>query len=113
MAPELLDIHVRLLRKLRKVVHVSKWERALTKFCYSYNFSDAYEIERFGYKKASLAVKLRILKVSILLYVNLYIYLNIVLVVFARNAIRFEHKIQSNNKRDACVCSAVRTSWPR
>lgn len=61
--PELAELHMKLLRKLRKTVHATKWEKALIKFCYmSTTFHDAWEIERFGYKKASLAVKLRVLK---------------------------------------------------
>uniref|UniRef100_A0A336L1J9 CSON014502 protein n=1 Tax=Culicoides sonorensis TaxID=179676 RepID=A0A336L1J9_CULSO len=61
--PDLAELHMKLLRKLRKTVHASKWEKALIKFCYmSTSMQDAWEIERFGYKKASLAVKLRVLK---------------------------------------------------
>lgn len=61
--PDLAELHMKLLRKLRKTVHATKWEKALIKFCYmSTTMQDAWEIERFGYKKASLAVKLRVLK---------------------------------------------------
>lgn len=63
VAEDLKNLIIKLLRKNRKTVHLDKWEHALSKFCYGYSAQDAWEIERFGYKKASLTVKLRVLKV--------------------------------------------------
>lgn len=61
---ELRLFYVKLLRKVRKSVQPDKLDSALAKFCYTYSAHDAWEIERFGYKQAGLAVKLRILKVN-------------------------------------------------
>ncbi|XP_046673093.1 remodeling and spacing factor 1-like isoform X2 [Homalodisca vitripennis] len=60
---ELVELHVKLLRKIRKSVSAEKWEKALVKFCHSYYCSeDGWELERCGYKKCKVPIKLRILK---------------------------------------------------
>lgn len=64
VAVPLKDLHIKLMRKNRKTVHEKSWESALSKFCFSYSAQDAWEIERFGYKNASLKVKLKVLKVG-------------------------------------------------
>lgn len=61
----LVDLHVKLLRKARKSVSGERWEKALIKFCHTYSKADGWELERFGYKKSHISVKLRLLKVSL------------------------------------------------
>ncbi|XP_060803635.1 remodeling and spacing factor 1 [Amyelois transitella] len=59
----LKEIHVRLLRRALKSVQSNKWERSLIKFCHQHgHHQEAWEMERFSYKKASAQVKLKVLK---------------------------------------------------
>jgi remodeling and spacing factor 1 len=63
VTPDLQDLHVKLLRKLKRSVNPDKWERAIVKFCFSYGGTDdAFEVERYGYLHSSFGVKLRIVK---------------------------------------------------
>jgi remodeling and spacing factor 1 len=63
VTPELQDIHVKLLRKLKRSVNPEKWEKAIVKFCYFYGGTDdAFEVERYGYLHSSHGAKLRIIK---------------------------------------------------
>lgn len=61
---ELKLFFVKLLRKTKKSVQPDKLDSALAKFCYTYSIHDAWEVERFGYNRSSLDVKLRIIKVA-------------------------------------------------
>ncbi|CAH0750044.1 unnamed protein product [Diatraea saccharalis] len=59
----LKELHLRLLRRALKSVQSNRWERCLIKFCHQQgNHQEAWEIERFSYKKASTQVKLKVLK---------------------------------------------------
>ncbi|XP_054265794.1 remodeling and spacing factor 1-like isoform X1 [Macrosteles quadrilineatus] len=61
--PELIDLHVKLLRKIRRSVATEKWEKALIKFCHSYLCNEeGWELERCGYKKCKVSIRLKILK---------------------------------------------------
>ncbi|KAI9554559.1 hypothetical protein GHT06_019832 [Daphnia sinensis] len=58
----LIELHVKLMRKLKKSVSFDRWEKAAAKYAHSYSDQDGWAIERFGYKKLNLDVKLRLLK---------------------------------------------------
>jgi remodeling and spacing factor 1 len=60
--PALAQIHILLLRRVYKSINAEKWEKHLCKFGHSYDSQDAWEIERFGYKKAKIQTKLRLLR---------------------------------------------------
>ena len=66
VAYTLIELHVKLLRKLKKTVSFAKWEKAAAKFAYTYSEEDGWEIEESGYKNISLDTKLRLLKVNLL-----------------------------------------------
>ncbi|KAG7164131.1 Remodeling and spacing factor 1-like, partial [Homarus americanus] len=51
-----------LLRRINKSVKLDRWERGLQRFAHSYSHQDGWELERFGFKKAKLEVKIRVLK---------------------------------------------------
>lgn len=64
----MIELHVKLMRKLKKSVSFDRWEKAAAKYAHSYSDQDGWEIERFGYKKINLGVKLRLLKVNLLYF---------------------------------------------
>lgn len=64
VAYSLIELHVKLLRKLKKTVSFAKWEKAVAKFANTYSDQDGWDIEESGYKSISLDAKLRLLKVS-------------------------------------------------
>ncbi|XP_075974178.1 uncharacterized protein LOC142975301 isoform X2 [Anticarsia gemmatalis] len=59
----LKELHLRLLRRAQKSVPSNRWERCMIKFCHQQgHHQEAWEIERFSYKKASTQIKLKVLK---------------------------------------------------
>ncbi|CAH1176306.1 unnamed protein product [Phaedon cochleariae] len=58
----LLNLILKLLKKVKKSVKNEKWEKHLIDVCHMFSTKDAWEIERFGFKKAKLSSKIRALK---------------------------------------------------
>merc|ERR1711936_1241991 len=58
---DLITFMVRLLRKMKKSVSMEKWEKALVKFAFTCSSEDGWELDRFGFKRAKLALKIRML----------------------------------------------------
>ncbi|XP_045896392.1 remodeling and spacing factor 1 isoform X2 [Micropterus dolomieu] len=58
----LVDLHVKLLRKIGKSVSADRWEKYLVKVCQEFNTTWAWELEQKGYKEMSAECKTGILK---------------------------------------------------
>lgn len=58
----LVELHVKLLRKLGKSVTSDRWEKYLVKVCQEFNSTWAWELERKGYPETSVECKADILK---------------------------------------------------
>ncbi|XP_077422393.1 remodeling and spacing factor 1 isoform X2 [Vanacampus margaritifer] len=58
----LIELHVKLLRKLGKTVTTERWEKYLAKSCQELNSAWAWELEQNGYQDMSMECKSSILK---------------------------------------------------
>ncbi|TNM85257.1 hypothetical protein fugu_009435 [Takifugu bimaculatus] len=58
----LVDLHVKLLRKIGKSVSADRWEKYLVKVCQEFNTTWAWELEQKGYKEMQTECKAAILK---------------------------------------------------
>ncbi|XP_019385979.1 PREDICTED: remodeling and spacing factor 1 [Crocodylus porosus] len=59
---ELVDLHLKLMRKIGKSVTADRWEKYLIKICQEFNSTWAWEMEKKGYLEMSVECKLGILK---------------------------------------------------
>ncbi|KAM9455964.1 remodeling and spacing factor 1 [Clarias gariepinus] len=58
----LVDLHVKLLRKIGKSVSADRWEKYLVKVCQEFNTTWAWELEKKGYREMTVECKTGILK---------------------------------------------------
>ncbi|XP_028321677.1 remodeling and spacing factor 1 [Gouania willdenowi] len=58
----LVDLHVKLLRKIGKSVTAERWEKYLVKTCQELNTTWAWELEQKGYREMTMECKTGILK---------------------------------------------------
>ncbi|XP_062409093.1 remodeling and spacing factor 1 [Sardina pilchardus] len=58
----LVELHVKLLRKIGKSVSPDRWEKFLVKVCQEFNCTWAWELERKGYSEMTVESKTGILK---------------------------------------------------
>uniref|UniRef100_A0A673K6S4 Remodeling and spacing factor 1-like n=1 Tax=Sinocyclocheilus rhinocerous TaxID=307959 RepID=A0A673K6S4_9TELE len=58
----LVDLHVKLLRKIGKSVSADRWEKNLIKICQEFNTTWAWELEKKGYQEMTVECKTGILK---------------------------------------------------
>jgi len=59
---ELIELHIKLLRKRRKYINREKWEKSLVKFAAEYDAVHSWELERFGYQYVRTSIRLELLK---------------------------------------------------
>ncbi|XP_030055943.1 remodeling and spacing factor 1 [Microcaecilia unicolor] len=59
---QLVELHLKLMRKIGKSVTVDRWEKYLIKICQDYNSTWAWEMEKKGYQEMTVECKLGILK---------------------------------------------------
>ncbi|XP_073671892.1 remodeling and spacing factor 1 isoform X3 [Paramisgurnus dabryanus] len=60
--PPLIELHVKLLRKIGKSVTPDRWEKYLMKVCQEFNSTWAWELERKSYAEMTVESKTEILK---------------------------------------------------
>ncbi|KAI7793692.1 remodeling and spacing factor 1 [Triplophysa rosa] len=58
----LVELHVKLLRKIGKSVSADRWEKYLIKLCQEFNTTWAWELEKKGYPEMTVESKIGILK---------------------------------------------------
>lgn len=58
----LIEIHVKLLKKIRRYFVRDHWEKTLVKFMLEYNYNHAYELEQLGYLTTRPSIKLELLR---------------------------------------------------
>ncbi|XP_060032678.1 remodeling and spacing factor 1 isoform X2 [Erinaceus europaeus] len=59
---ELVELHLKLMRKIGKSVTADRWEKYLIKICQDFNSTWAWEMEKKGYLEMSVECKLALLK---------------------------------------------------
>uniref|UniRef100_A0A8C4QGY9 Remodeling and spacing factor 1 n=1 Tax=Eptatretus burgeri TaxID=7764 RepID=A0A8C4QGY9_EPTBU len=59
---QLIDLHVKLLRKLGRTVSTERWEKHLLRICQDHHQTWALELETMGYVKSSSKLKIGLLK---------------------------------------------------
>ncbi|XP_066105591.1 remodeling and spacing factor 1 isoform X2 [Saccopteryx bilineata] len=59
---ELVELHLKLMRKIGKSVTADRWEKYLIKICQEFNSTWAWEMEKKGYREMSVECKLALLK---------------------------------------------------
>ncbi|XP_069748259.1 remodeling and spacing factor 1 isoform X2 [Narcine bancroftii] len=58
----LVDLHLKLMRKIGKSVSFDRWEKYLLRICLEYNSTWAWEMEKIGYTEMDAECKLGLLK---------------------------------------------------